>query len=84
MGNTTNVVKFFNAKEIEDKRCDMEKPFAFISYSHEDNNAQKVMAIFKGLYEKGINLWIDVYSCNRPRCLHRVINHVCSINRDDF
>ena len=60
MGNTTNVVKFFNAKEIEDKRCDMEKPFAFISYSHEDNNAQKVMAIFKGLYEKGINLWIDV------------------------
>ena len=44
--------------------CDMERPFAFISYSHDDYDSQIVMNVFKQLMSKGYNLWID--TANMP------------------
>ena len=40
--------------------CDTTKPYAFISYSHDYHDAQIVMNVFKQLYMKGFNLWIDI------------------------
>ena len=44
-------------EEIHNMPCDTSKPYAFISYSHQ--NTDVVRAIFTDLYNKGLNLWID-------------------------
>lgn len=41
----------------EVKKCDMSRPFAFISYAHEDD--KKVMEVAQLLMEKGYNIWVD-------------------------
>lgn len=46
--------------DIKNMKCDMEKPFAFLSYSHDDYDAQIVMNVFQKLTQLGYNLWIDV------------------------
>lgn len=51
--------QYLKSNEIANKTCDVEKPFAFISYSHEAMDAQIVRNTFSKLYEKGYNLWID-------------------------
>lgn len=57
-------LEFLKKNEIKDKVCDMGRPFAFISYSHDDYDSQIVMNVFKKLYERGYNLWID--TANMP------------------
>lgn len=44
---------------IHDKVCNPDKPFAFISYSHDESDTQIVRNVFENLYKKGFNLWID-------------------------
>ena len=58
-------LEFLKKKEIKNMVCNMEKPFAFISYSHDEYDAQIVMNVFKQLVERGHNLWIDI--ANIPR-----------------
>lgn len=53
-------LEYLKKNEIKDKVCDMGKPFAFISYSHDDYDSQIVMNVFKKLYDRGYNLWIDI------------------------
>ena len=53
-------LEYLQKNEIKNMKCDMDKPFAFISYSHDDYDAQIVMNVFKQLMKKGYNLWIDV------------------------
>lgn len=57
-------MKFLEANEIEDMECDMDEPYAFISYSHDETDSKIVMTLFKKLYIKGVNLWID--TANMP------------------
>lgn len=52
-------LEFLNENEIRDKKCDMERKFAFISYSHDDHDIKIVRNVFEKLYNKGYNLWID-------------------------
>ena len=51
--------------EIKNMKCNMNKPFAFISYSHDEIDSQIVMNVFKQLMKKGYNLWIDVANIQR-------------------
>lgn len=48
-----------NKKQVEKMTCDTGKPYAFISYSHDNHDSAIVHRIFKRLYEMGYNLWID-------------------------
>lgn len=52
-------LKFLKKNEIINMKCDMGRPFAFISYSHDDYDSLIAMNLFKKLYEQGINIWID-------------------------
>ena len=61
-------LEYLKKKEIKNMKCDMEKPFAFISYSHDDYDSQIVMNVFKQLMGKGHNLWID--TANMPADEH--------------
>lgn len=53
-------LEYLQKNEIKNMKCDMGRPFAFISYSHDKHDAQIVMNVFKQLMNKGYNLWIDV------------------------
>lgn len=76
-------LEFLQKNEIKNKRCNMEQPFAFISYSHDDFDSQIVMNVFKLLYDKGINVWID--TANMPygeddwkvSAMQALMNHNC-------
>lgn len=61
-------LEYLKKKEIKNMKCDMGKPFAFISYSHDDYDSQIVMNVFKQLMGKGHNLWID--TANMPTDEH--------------
>jgi hypothetical protein len=61
-------LEYLKKKEIKNMKCDMNKPFAFISYSHDDYDCQIVMNVFKKLMERGHNLWIDI--ANMPADEH--------------
>lgn len=61
-------LEYLRKKEIKNMKCDMEKPFAFISYSHDDYDSQIVMNVFKQLMDRGHNLWID--TANMPADEH--------------
>ncbi len=50
--------------EIRNMECDESKPYAFISYSHNEFDSQIVRNVFEILYSKGFNLWID--TANMP------------------
>lgn len=77
-------LEFLKKNEIKGKPCDPTRPYAFISYSHDPNDAQIVMNVFKVLYNKGYNLWIDI--ANMPyneiawnECaFNALINESCS------
>lgn len=53
-------LEYLKKNVIKNKKYDENKPFAFISYSHDDHDSQIVMNIFKKMFDKGYNLWIDV------------------------
>lgn len=61
-------LEYLKKKEIKNMKCNMEKPFAFISYSHDDYDSQIVMNVFKQLMGRGHNLWID--TANMPADEH--------------
>ncbi len=61
-------LEYLRKKEIKNMKCDMDKKFAFISYSHDDYDSQIVMNVFKQLMKKGHNLWID--TANMPADEH--------------
>ena len=61
-------LEYLKKKEIENMKCNMDKPFAFISYSHDDYDSQIVMNVFKRLMSRGHNLWID--TANMPTDEH--------------
>lgn len=61
-------LEYLKKKEIKNMKCDMDKPFAFISYSHDDYDSQIVMNVFKQLISRGHNLWID--TANMPADEH--------------
>lgn len=61
-------LEYLKKKEIKNMKCDMNKPFAFISYSHDEYDSQIVMNVFKKLMERGHNLWIDI--ANMPADEH--------------
>ena len=61
-------LEYLKKKEIKNMKCNMDKPFAFISYSHDDNDSQIVMNVFKNLISRGHNLWID--TANMPADEH--------------
>lgn len=58
--NAQDILEFFEDNEIENKECDFKKPYAFISYSHDEHDKKIVFEVFNKLYDKGFNLWIDV------------------------
>ena len=53
-------LEYLKKNEIKNMKCDMGKPFVFISYSHDDHDSQIVMNVFKELMARGHNLWIDI------------------------
>ncbi len=53
------VLNYLQKHEIKNKKCDMDKPFVFISYAHDDN-VDVIQRIFSELYDSGFNLWIDI------------------------
>ncbi|MBD8913772.1 MAG: hypothetical protein EGR82_08890 [Ruminococcus bicirculans] len=53
-----------NKKQVETMTCDKGRPYAFISYSHDNHDSAIVHTVFKKLYERGYNLWID--TANMP------------------
>ena len=53
-------LEFLRKNEIKNKKCKVDSPYVFISYSHDDYDSQIVMNVFKKLYDKGFNLWIDI------------------------
>lgn len=55
---------FLKKNEIKNKTCVMDRPFAFISYSHDEHDTQIVRNVFHTLYNRGYNLWID--TANMP------------------
>ena len=57
-------LEFLRKNEIKNKKCRVDSPYVFISYSHDDYDSQIVMNVFKKLYDKGFNLWID--TANMP------------------
>ena len=63
MKNETNhnmeVISYLQTYEIKNKTCDMDHPFAFISYAHDDD-VRVIRRVFSELYDSGFNLWIDV------------------------
>ncbi len=61
-------LEYLKKKEIKNMKCNMNKPFAFISYSHDDYDSQIVMNVFKQLMSRGHNLWID--TANMPADEH--------------
>ncbi len=61
-------LEYLKKKEIKNMKCDMDKPYAFISYSHDDYDSQIVMNVFKQLTSRGHNLWID--TANMPADEH--------------
>ena len=61
-------LEYLKKKEIKNMKCNMDKPFAFISYSHDDYDSQIVMNVFKRLMSRGHNLWID--TANMPADEH--------------
>ena len=36
-------LEYLKKKEIKNMKCDMEKPFAFISYSHDENDSLRLL-----------------------------------------
>lgn len=56
---------FLKANEIKKKRCDLDHPFAFISYAHDEHDTEIVRNVFQKLFDKGYNLWID--TANIPK-----------------
>lgn len=58
-------LEFLRANKIKGKPCDLERPFAFISYAHADIDEQIVRNVFIKLYDRGYNLWID--TANIPK-----------------
>lgn len=64
MGQKLSGLEYLKENQIKHMYCDEDKPYAFISYSHDDDDSQVVMNVFRKLYEKGFNLWID--TANMP------------------
>ena len=52
-------LQFLEKNKIRNKKCDMKRKFAFISYSHDETDIMIVRTMFEKLYSKGYNLWID-------------------------
>lgn len=57
-------LEYLKANEIKGMKCDGKRPYVFLSYSHDEHDSQIVMNVFKKLYERGYNLWID--TANMP------------------
>ncbi len=57
-------LEYLMKNEIKNKKCNMDAPFAFISYSHDEHDSKIVMNVFKALYERNVNIWID--TANMP------------------
>ena len=53
-------LEFLKNNMIENKKCDLSRNFAFISYAHDEYDANVVKNVFVKLYERGFNLWIDI------------------------
>lgn len=53
-------LEYLRANEIKGMKCEYSRPYVFLSYSHDEHDALIVMNVFKKLYEKGYNLWIDI------------------------
>mgnify|MGYP000012330081 FL=1 len=58
-------LEFLKANEIKDEKCNLEVPFAFISYAHDEQDTKVVRNVFDELYKQGYNLWID--TANIPK-----------------
>lgn len=57
-------LEYLKKNEIKTKKCNMDAPFAFISYSHDEHDSKIVMNVFKALYKRNVNIWID--TANMP------------------
>lgn len=76
-------LEYLKKEEIENKRCNTDKPFVFISYSHDSKDASIVHTVFNKLYDKGLNIWID--TANMPvneddwqeSAIKALMNHNC-------
>ena len=58
-------LQFLKHNAIEEKACDLKRPFAFISYAHDEEDTSIVINVFQRLYDRGYNLWID--TANIPK-----------------
>lgn len=56
----TGALTFLNENVIQNKTCNLDEPFAFISYSHAPHDAIIIQNTFQMLTLMGYNLWIDV------------------------
>ncbi len=54
-------------EEIKGYECDLENPFAFMSYAHDEKDAAIVKEAFYKLYRLGYNLWIDMANLPHDR-----------------
>lgn len=64
MSSQLTGLRYLEANEIKNMKCDMDKPYVFFSYSHDKFDAQIVMNVFKALHNSGYNIWID--TANMP------------------
>lgn len=54
-------------EEIKGYECDLENPFAFVSYAHDEKDAAIVKEVFFKLYRLGYNLWVDIANLPHDR-----------------
>lgn len=59
--------------------CNVDRPYAFISYSHDEEDKQQVMAVVTYFRNKGYNIWTDelLHHTHRSWKVHigNVLNH---------
>ena len=61
---TNEDIKFLKNRAIKDSRCDMGTDLVFLSYAHDNMDTEIVYEVFRKLYARGYNVWID--AANMP------------------
>ncbi len=61
---TQEEILYLKQNEIKDSPCNMNEELVFLSYAHDEHDAMIVQEVFRRLYSRGYNVWID--AANMP------------------
>lgn len=61
---TQNEILYLKQNEIKDSPCNMDEELVFLSYAHDRQDTMIVKEVFRRLYSRGYNVWID--AANMP------------------